>query len=215
VKNFEEYRDILRNFSQVSEQNLGKCSRNQIFNMLRHTNMTDVENIENTISAVEDAPENEDIDSRIYELGYHIVPAVSEEEAPREAAAIKDFIKEHGGTVISEELPKHMELAYTMYRTENGKKEKFETSHFGGIKFEIDPNSLAQIKEVLDMNRNILRHIIFKTVKENTHAEVKLPQVRLERKQSVAPKATPKKEEIGVPVSEKALDESIKEIVVE
>ena len=180
--------------------------------------MTDVENTENAISAEEDALENEDIDSdvdsRVYELGYHIVPAVSEEEAPREAAAIKEFIKERGGTVISEELPKHMELAYTMYRTENGKKEKFDTSHFGGIKFEIEPGSLVQIKEVLDMNRNILRHIIFKTVKENTHAEVRLPQVRVERKQGVAPKVTPKKEEIGVPVSEKALDESIKEIVV-
>ena len=177
--------------------------------------MTEIENTENTVCAVEDALENEDIDSRIYELGYHIVPAVSEEEAPREAAAIKEFIKEQGGTVISEELPKHMELAYTMYRTENGKKDKFDTSHFGGIKFEINPDSLVKIKEVLDMNRNILRHIIFKTVKENTHAEVRLPQVRVDRKQSVAPKATPKKEEVGVPVSEKALDESIKEIVVE
>jgi len=80
--------------------------------------------------------ENEnDSTLQIYELGYHIIPAVSEEEAPKEAAAIKNFIEQNGGKVISEEAPKHMELAYAMYRTESGKKEKFDTSHFGGIKF--------------------------------------------------------------------------------
>lgn len=168
--------------------------------------------IENTINETD---MSEDINPRVYELGYHIIPAISEEEAPREAAAIKEFIQGNGGTVISESAPQHMTLAYAMYRTENGKKEEFETAHFGGIKFEMEPAGVASIKEVLDMNKNILRHIIFKTVKENTRAEVRLPQVRNERKQSVAPRVTPKKEEVGVPVSEKALDESIKEIVVE
>lgn len=177
--------------------------------------MTEVENTDNLIDEVESEDLDSDLDPRVYELGYHIVPAISEEEAPREALAIKDFIKENGGTVISEEAPKHIELAYAMYRTEGGKKEKFEAAHFGGIKFEMNPTDVVKVKEVLDINKNILRHIIFKTVREGTRAEVRLPQVRTERKQSVAPKSTPKKEEIGVPVSEKALDESIKEIVVE
>lgn len=177
--------------------------------------MTEAETNENQDLEVETTDEAGDTDSRVYELGFHIVPAISEEEAPKEAAAIKQFIKDNGGTVISEEAPKHIELAYAMYRTEGGKKEKFEAAHFGGIKFEMDPDNIAKVKEVLDGNRNIIRHIIFKTVKENTHAEIKLPQVRSERKQSVAPKVTPKKEEVGVPVSEEALDESIKEIVVE
>lgn len=177
--------------------------------------MTEVENMDSIIDEMESEDVDSGVDPRVYELGYHIIPAISEEEAPKEAAAIKEFIKEKGGTVISEEAPKHMELAYTMYRTDGGKKEKFDTAHFGGIKFEIDPTDVIEIKNVLDTSKNILRYIIFKTVKENTHAEVRLPQVRTERKPSVAPKTTPKKEEIGVPVSEKALDESIKEIVVE
>ncbi|NQV93199.1 30S ribosomal protein S6 [Candidatus Kaiserbacteria bacterium] len=177
--------------------------------------MTEVENTEDITYEAENVTEDVDLDPRVYELGFHIVPAISEEEAPKEALAIKEFIKENGGVVISEEDPKHVELAYAMYRTESGKKEKFETAHFGGIKFEIDPIGIAKLKEVLDINRNILRHIIFRTVKENTHAEVRLPQVRVERKHISTPKMTPKNEEVSVPVSEKALDESIKEIVVE
>ncbi len=176
--------------------------------------MTEVEKIENTINEA-DIDMDGDIDPRVYELGYSIIPDVSEEEAPKEALAIKDFIKEHGGIVISEEAPKYIDLAYDMFRTENGKKEKFETAYFGGIKFEMTPSGVIEIKNVLDSNRNILRHIIFKTVKEDTRADIRLPHARTERKQTVAPKSTPKKEEIGVPVSEKALDESIKEIVVE
>ncbi len=175
--------------------------------------MAEIENTENEINTIEN--EEEDIDPRIYELGYHIIPAVLEDEAPKEAAAIKEFIIQHGGTVISEEMPKNVTLAYTMYRTEGGKKERFETAHFGGIKFEMDPGNVSKVKEVLDLDKNILRYIIFKTVKENTRAEIRLPQVHVDRKRSVAPKATPKKEDIGVPISEEALDKSIKEIVVE
>jgi ribosomal protein S6 len=177
--------------------------------------MTEIEKTENEVEVMEDVDMDESLDPRVYELGFHIIPAISEEEAPKEAAAIKEFIKQNGGVVISEEAPKHVELAYAMFRTEAGKKEKFEAAHFGGLKFEMSPTDVIKVKEVLDGNKNIIRHIIFKTVKENTHAEIRLPQVRNERKQSIAPKATPKKEEIGVPVSEKALDESIKEIVVE
>ena len=173
--------------------------------------MAEVESTENMIDKTQEG----DIDPRVYELGYHIIPAVSDEEAPKEATAIKEFIKEHGGTVISEEMPKHIELAYTMYRTENGKKEKFDAAHFGGIKFEIDPVGVLEVKNVLDANKNILRHIIFKTVRENTHAEMRFPHVRSERKQSMTPKAPLRKEEKSVPISEEALDKSIKELVIE
>lgn len=177
--------------------------------------MTEVENTEKEVKIMEDInDEGVDTEPRIYELGYHIIPAVSEEEAPQEAAAIKEFIVSHGGTAISEQASQHMTLAYPMYRTENGKKETFETAHFGGIKFEMNPAQVIEVKNVLDINKNILRYIIFKTVKENTRAEIRLPQVRVERKHGVAPKVTPRREE-SVPVSEKALDESIKEIVVE
>ena len=177
--------------------------------------MIEVENTENMTYDAENITEDGDVDSRVYELGFHIVPAISEEEAPKEALAIKEFIKKHSGVTLSEEVPKHVELAYPMYRVESGRKEKFETAHFGGIKFEIDTTGLAELKKALDTNRNIIRHIIFRTVKENTHAEVRLPQVRGERKHVIAPRATPKENQVGVPVSEKALDESIKEIVVE
>jgi len=189
-----------------------------------YTYMAETENNENLETVMDIADEAGDTDPRVYELGYHIIPAVSEEEAPKEAAAIKEFIVAHGGTPISEQEPKHMTLAYPMYRTENGKKETFEAAYFGGIKFEMNPADVIEVKNVLDINKNILRHIIFKTVKENTRAEVRLPQTRsersersdrTERKQDVAPKTSLRKAEESVPVSEKALDESIKEIVVE
>jgi ribosomal protein S6 len=176
--------------------------------------MSDVENIENVIneSLVED---DGDVDSRVYELGYHIIPAISEEEAPKEAEALKDLIKRNGGVIISEEAPNRIDLAYTMYRTENGKKTKFDSAYFGGIKFEMDQASVHKIKEVLDINKNILRYIIFKTVKENTRTDIRLPQVRLDKKMDGKPRVHLRKKEEDVPVSEEALDKSMEEIVVE
>ena len=167
------------------------------------------------IEIEKDSEREGDIDPRVYEVGYLIIPALSDEEAPKEAQAIKEFIQSTGGTVISEEAPKHFTLAYTMYRTENGKQEKFETGHFGSIKFEIDPEGVLKIKEAFDGNKNILRYIIFKTVKENTRAEIRLPQVRVERRQETVAKPVLRKEEKDVPVSEEQLDKSIEELVVE
>ena len=169
---------------------------------------------ENTVS-MEDIDIEEGTDPRVYELGFHIIPAISDEDAPREAVAVKELIKQHGGTPISEQELQHITLAYTMYRTNNGKKEKFDTAHFAGIKFEINPVEVDALKADLDLNKNILRYIIFKTVRENTRTDVRVPQGRGDRKVEIVQKSPLRKEETSSPVSETELDKSIEEIVVE
>ena len=182
---------------------------------------TQAENMEMDAVAA-DMHEEGDAESRVYELGYLIVPAISEEDAPKEASALKELVVKLAGSVISEDAPHHISLAYTMYRSENGKRQKFDAAHFGGIKFEMEPAQVLELKEALDTNKNILRYIVFKTVRENTRSDVKPPQARSsdrgdrgDRRMESAPKAQLRKEEENVPVSEEALDRSIKELVVE
>ena len=162
----------------------------------------------------DDSLDVEDSELRIYELGYHIIPSIAEEAIPAEVSFVRTALEENDGTVISDSAPSQITLAYTMSRTENGKKEKFDTAHFGSIKFEMVPQQVLALKEKLDTNKNILRYIIFKTVKENTRSEIRIPIVKDEKKP--APVAKPiRKPEVRVPISEEELDRTIEKLVVE
>ena len=57
----------------------------------------------------------EDMLVKVYELGYHLIPTLAEEEVPQYVNKIKDALDSYGAIVISEEMPKRIELAYTMH----------------------------------------------------------------------------------------------------
>jgi ribosomal protein S6 len=105
---------------------------------------------------------------QVYELGSHIVSSIPEEQVAKEYQDLKDLITTAGGTVVSEEAPKLMDLAYTMVKHVHGKNERHATAHFSWVKFEIDPKEIPEIHDVVSKNSNILRFIIVKTVKEST-----------------------------------------------
>lgn len=109
-----------------------------------------------------------DGDMQIYEVGFHIIPIVSVDALPAEVNAIRSLVESNGGAIISEQAPESRELAYTLTRMTAGKREKFNSAYFGWIKFECPVGAVNTVKDTLDKNRNILRHLIIKTVRENT-----------------------------------------------
>ncbi len=118
----------------------------------------------------------------VYEVGFHIVPAVSPEKLPAEVDAIKAVLGEAKATIISEEFPKLRNLAYTMIKAIGPARHRYDTAYFGWIKFEAAPETSADIKKALDGNEKILRYILIKTVRENTLYGAKvLPQEKEEK----------------------------------
>ncbi len=146
--------------------------------------------------------------AEIYEVGFHIVPIVSVDALPAEVTAIRSLIESNGGAVIAEDAPKTRSLAYTLSRMVAGKKEKFDTAHFGWIKFEMPASSISAVKEGLDKTSNILRYLIIKTVRENTMASQIKVQKADEKKPAEDAKPTPK-------MSEEDMDKTIDELVKE
>ncbi len=116
------------------------------------------------------------VEGNVYEVGFHIISSVAEEQVPAIYTDIKNLIEGIGGTVITEEFPKMQPLAYTIKKVIGGGYQKFDKAYFGWTKFEAPSESALSLKEKMDKNENILRYLIVKTVKENTLYGAKLAQ---------------------------------------
>jgi ribosomal protein S6 len=107
-----------------------------------------------------------DDEARIYELGFHIVPTVGDEGISREIESLHALIAKHEGTIISEELPQLMRLAYPLMRDIARKKHSFDSAYFGWIVFEAFPKKAHAIKEAMRHNEHIIRSLLVKTEKD-------------------------------------------------
>ncbi|MBN2093954.1 MAG: 30S ribosomal protein S6 [Candidatus Zambryskibacteria bacterium] len=107
-------------------------------------------------------------ENQIYEIGFHILPSIPEENLQLEISKLEDLITKKGGIIISQEFPKLRNLAYEIRKRFEIKYLNFNKAYFGWIKFEIFRGLITEIKKEIDVNSNILRFIIVKTVKENT-----------------------------------------------
>lgn len=116
----------------------------------------------------------EDMLVKVYELGYHLIPTLAEEEVPQYVNKIKDALDSYGAVVISEESPKKMDLAYTMYPSVSNKKQKYTKGYFGWIKFEVDTESADKFKKDVEGMDEVFRSLLIVTVRENTMAPKKL-----------------------------------------
>lgn len=162
-------------------------------------------------------------ETQIYEVGFHIVSSVSEDTVSGEVEAIKSLIEKSGGVFIADEFPKKISLAYTITKDIEGKRQRFDTAYFGWIKFEMKTDSIIDLKEGMDVNKNILRFLIIKTVKESTLMPKSVISPKAEVIKSVKPlpagrQEKPKEvvnEKAKTPVSEEELDKTIEELIVE
>lgn len=156
---------------------------------------------------------NEEVElkTQIYEVGYLLVPTLSEEEVPAIYTSLKDLISGLNGQFISDEMPKMIPLAYTMLKVVQNVRSKFDSAYFGWVKFEMDTESILELKKKLDLDPNIIRFLLTKTVRENTIAPKKITS----KDGATRRRTTTKKEntEESVVLDEKEIDEEIDKMV--
>ncbi len=146
-------------------------------------------------------------DSRVYEVGYILVPTVREEDVAALYSNIKDLVSSLGGEAIADEMPRMTQLAYSMVKVVSNIRSKFNTGYFGWTKFSMDAGKVADLKKKLDLDPNILRYIIIKTVRENTIAAKRFVGRDLHKKPA-------KKEgEEAQPINKEELDQEIDAMV--
>lgn len=154
--------------------------------------------------------EGEDIENRIYEIGYLLVPTIASDKINEESDKLKKVLSIFKVRLISDELPRLISLAYEMEKTIGNKKQRFNKAYFGWIKFELDSPSLLKLKEELDKDDNLIRFMIIKVSRE-----VFIPAKKRSLDKRAAPKKTEAKKETK-PLSETEkveIDKKIEELV--
>jgi len=155
--------------------------------------------------------------TRVYEAGYHIVPTVKEEDVEKVVSSIRSEIEKLGGSFIAEGAPSLVKLAYPMDKREGEKHSEYDRGYFGWLKFESATNAASELANILKSNPQILRSIIFKTVREDTRAKFKAPQLReVKRTDTIksSPRKAPETDEKGV-VSEADLEKALETLTQE
>ena len=165
-------------------------------------------------AAVEKETAKDAVVSRVYEAGYHISPSVKEENIENIVADIRSVIEKSGGSFIAEGAPVLMRLAFPIDGLEDEKKYKYDRSYFGWLKFESSSLGADDLRNTLAKHPSIFRSIVFRTVREETRARIKAPQLR-EVKRTEAPKPAPRKVEKAAPVSEEQIDKAIETLTLD
>ena len=160
------------------------------------------------VDTEDDAPEK-----AVYEVGYHLIPSISEDELPAAVSAITDLLKGEGAEFVGERFPSTLPLAYPISRRLSGKRTTFDSAYFGWIAFELGKDSISKLKSFLDTNQNILRYLIVRTDKEAVLAAM---SGAVQAVQPTGDIGKPKRDlEGGGELSEAALDEALKTIETE
>jgi ribosomal protein S6 len=152
---------------------------------------------------------------RVYEIGYILNPNIQETDLDGEVDAIRKTVTDNGGLPISEGKPELIDLAYTMDAVINNERNIFSKGYFGWIKFDVPPDKVAVIKELLDTNASVIRSLLSKTVREAVVVRPRFTpeKVTIEPKPSASP--IRKEEQPAEPINEAELDKQIDELVVD
>lgn len=107
-------------------------------------------------------------DAQVYELGYLLLPSLTDESLSSAVNAIKGIIKKAGASELDSENPLGIDLAYTMSKSIGARKYVVNEAYIGWVKFEGEPNCVAEINEALKALDEVLRFLVVKAPKETT-----------------------------------------------
>jgi ribosomal protein S6 len=165
---------------------------------------------------------NRDDATKVYEIGYLVVSSVPKEKVDGIVDSLKNALTKKGAAIIGEEAPELIDLAYTMIKKIGTSNQRFDQGYFGWVKFELAAREIEEIKKSLDLNPDILRHLIITTVKENTYLGKRSPGAQTLVAEVPESPAEPAPEVAGTdqgadekaaPASLEEMDKSIDEMV--
>lgn len=140
-------------------------------------------------------------EARVYELGFHIDPELTAEEAKKTYGALRSLM-ESVGTIIAEGEPLKIPLAYTVSRGETAGRRDFDSSYFSWIAYETDGAGHTQVAEAARAESRIFRFLDIRTTKEEAKHSAEMTELLAK---------VPSEEEVEE-VSDAEIDAALKEV---
>ena len=159
--------------------------------------------------------EDDDKKTVLYELGYHLVPSLGEDDLALRVTELQKAITAEGGSVKSEGEPQAFTLAYPMRKMIGGRWNHYDSTFFGWVRFESNPDAMDALKEALDHNEHVVRYIIIKldptvlTAESVAEARPEIIEVETEPKELIKKQDEEEKGE----VLEEELDKEIEQLI--
>ena len=168
---------------------------------------------------------------KAYELTYILTPEITSEEAEAFAKEIESFVTSKEGVIVKQSNPVAKTLSYQI--------KKHASGFVGSIEFQLEPEALLELKQLMDKDGKVNRHMIIikhpaKKVKirrsrnkvedEAVVEKENIKEVTIEPKKSVEEKPTeikaeePKEEEVKKEpkkVELKDIEEKLEELLGE
>ncbi len=139
---------------------------------------------------------------RVYEVGFHIDPELSQDDVKQVFKSIKDTCASVG-TVVATGAPEKIKLAYTISRMEHAGRHDFSTSSFAWIAYEASIEGHSKVLETVSSDKRIFRFIDLVTTKEEAEHSA-------EQREIIA-RTQENQEGVSEAVSEKELDVALGE----
>jgi small subunit ribosomal protein S6 len=118
--------------------------------------------------------ENTTNEVKLYELGFHLNPAITDDQVSSKIDEIKAVLTKNGAEIVKEGEAQSMKLAYEITKSIGGKNERFTSSTFSWVQFNLGSEGLEEIKEAIDLNDEIIRSLIVKTTDDEEHSTSKI-----------------------------------------
>lgn len=113
-------------------------------------------------------PEQNDADHaelRVYELGFHIDPELTADEAKKAYQGVR-AVAEAAGPIIAEGEPTKIPLAYTVSRGEVAGRRDFDSSFFAWIAYEANGEGHEKVVAAAKADSRIFRFLDIRTDKD-------------------------------------------------
>lgn len=118
-----------------------------------------------TTPEMEDDMGADGLETRVYELGFHLDPELPQEEVKKTYQTIRDRITAVG-TIVAEGEPTKIPLAYTIYRSETTGRRDFDTAFFCWIAYETNGQGHDDIGTMAREESRIIRFLDLRTTKD-------------------------------------------------
>ncbi len=152
-------------------------------------------------------------EEKIYEIGYHLISSIAEENVAKEIEKIKEYLSKEKATIISEEDAVLRPLAYSIKKGFGGVYKTYDKAYFGFIKFELPEESqIEEINKKMKANDNVLRFLLIKTVRENTMYSPRI-NVFADKDTKIKTITKSEKDSIEAPATVEEMDKSIDALV--